>query len=194
MILCWQPASKLGPSENKGDTAEQAATVPPVVLSWLPGADNCRNFFERFTFCPESLKRRAKPDIEESQGSAYRHPLLLAYEFQELLEAEVVNNRAAIARRYKLSRARVTQVMSLLRLPEEIRQYVISLPPGEQQLYSGRRLGEIVGLANEAAQLAALDELRRTAHDSQLPTGLTGLHGTGEGEVMHLAADHLPSG
>lgn len=81
----------------------------------------------------------------------------------------MVNNRAEIARRYGLSRARVTQVMNLLDLPDEIQEYVMALPPREQRHYSGRRLGEIVGLPNEVAQLAALDELRRTAQESQLP-------------------------
>jgi len=66
---------------------------------WLPGADNCRNFFERFTFCPESLKRRAKHGVAKECPEPYRHPLALAYEFQELLEARAVNNRAEIARR-----------------------------------------------------------------------------------------------
>jgi len=98
---------------------------------------------------------------------SYRHPLALPYEFQELLEAEMLHNRAEIARRYGSSRARVTQVMSLLHLPDEIQEYVIALPPWEQRLYLGRRLGEIVGLPNEVAQLAALDDLRRTAEESE---------------------------
>ena len=122
---------------------------------WLPGADNWKNFFTQFTFCSESLKRRAKSDIQEAQGSPYRHPLTLAYEFQELLEAEVVNNRAEIARRYGMSRARVTQVMKLLHLPDEIQAYVISLPPREQRLYSGRRLRNILGIEGDEAQRGA---------------------------------------
>jgi len=73
----------------------------------------------------------------------------------------VVNNRAEIARRYGLSRARVTQVMSLLQLPRETQQYVMALPPREQRLYSGRRLGQIVALANEQAQVDAFENLQR---------------------------------
>jgi len=145
-------------SENTGYDAKG----PPLNLSkdspkfWrLPGADNCRNFFERFTFCPKSLKRRAKPDLEESQGRAYRHPLALAYEFQELLEVGAVNNRAEIARRSGLSRARVTQVMNLLNLPDEIQEHVVALPPQEQRFYSGRRLRKFLGLGNEQAQVTA---------------------------------------
>ncbi len=128
--------------------------------NWLPGADNCRNFFERFTFCPESLKRRAKPGAAKECREPYRHPLTLAYEFQQLLEAGVVNNRAEIARRYGLSRARVTQVMSLLHLPDEIQGYIMALPPREQRRYSGRRLREIIGLASGRAQVDAFEELQ----------------------------------
>ncbi len=98
-------------------------------FSRLPGAGNCRNFFERFTLCPESLKRRAKHGVAKECTEPYRHPLLLAYEFQKLLQTGVVNNRAKIARRYGLSRARVTQVMKLLTLPDEIQDYVMALPP-----------------------------------------------------------------
>ena len=121
---------------------------------------NCENFSSRFTFTPESLKRRAKHDFGKVQDSAYRHPLALAYEFQELLEAGVVNNRAEIARRCGLSRAWVTQVMKLLHLPAEIQECVMALPPREQHLYSGRRLREVVALANEQAQVDAFEELQ----------------------------------
>ena len=95
--------------------AQQCGSTPV----WLPNADDCGNFVEQFTFCPESMKRRAKRAVSGTSKKQYRHPLLLAYEFQELLEAGLVNSRAEIARRYGLSRARVTQVMSLLHLPDE---------------------------------------------------------------------------
>ena len=68
-----------------------------VIEVWLPGADDCGNFFEQFAFCPKSLISRAPCDIEEAQESTSRHPLALAYEFQELLEAGVVNNRTEMA-------------------------------------------------------------------------------------------------
>jgi len=134
---------------------------------WLPGADNCRNFFEQFRFWPKSAKRRAKHGVATECREPYKHPLTLAYEFQELLEAGVVNTRAEIAERYKISRARVTQVMKLLDLPDEIQDYVVSLPHREQRLYSGRRLQEIAVLPSQQVQLAALANLRRTIEESQ---------------------------
>ncbi len=81
----------------------------------------------------------------------------------------MVNDRAEIAQHCGLSRARVTQVMSLLQLSDEIQEHAMALPPGEQRIYSGRRLHEIVALTDESTQLAALDELRRTAQKSQFP-------------------------
>ena len=129
--------------------------------NWLPGADNCRNFSERFTFCPESLKRRAKRAGSDTPKKQYQHPLLLAYEFQELLEAGVVNNRAEIARHCGLSRARVTQVMKLLQLPDEIQEYVIAIPAREQRLCPRRRLRKVVAIRDAEAQAKAFEDLMK---------------------------------
>lgn len=58
-----------------------------------------------------------------------------------------------------MSRTRVTQVLNLLQLPNEIRQYVTALSPREQRLYSGRRLREVVALPSEPAQINAFEDL-----------------------------------
>jgi len=91
--------------------------------------------------------------------------LLLAYEFQELLEDGVVDNRAEIARQYGLSRARVTQVMNLLKLPENAQEYLMALPCSERRRFSGRRLCGIVGLESEEAQTESFEELRKEAEE-----------------------------
>ena len=51
-----------------------------------------------------------------------------AIEWQALLESGETTNQAAIARREGINRARVTQVMGLLRLVPEIQEYVLALP------------------------------------------------------------------
>jgi hypothetical protein len=51
-----------------------------------------------------------------------------AMEWKALLESGQVSNQAEIARREGISRARVTQVMGMLRLAPEIQQHVLSLP------------------------------------------------------------------
>ena len=78
----------------------------------------------------------------------------------------MVNNRAEIARRCGLSRARVTQVMSLLDLPDEIRECVMALPPREQRRYSGRRLQGVAGIRDEAAQGKAFEDLAKKVSET----------------------------
>ncbi len=51
-----------------------------------------------------------------------------AIEWRRQLNAGEVRNQADIARREGISRARVTQVMSLLRLTPEIKERILSLP------------------------------------------------------------------
>jgi len=51
-----------------------------------------------------------------------------AMEWQSLLESGEVANQAYIARRGGITRARVTQVMGLLRLAPEIQERILSLP------------------------------------------------------------------
>jgi RNA polymerase-interacting CarD/CdnL/TRCF family regulator len=50
-----------------------------------------------------------------------------ARQYQEMLRTGVINNRADLARQEKMARARITQVMSLLYLPEEILNFVAQL-------------------------------------------------------------------
>jgi hypothetical protein len=51
-----------------------------------------------------------------------------ALEFQQQLDEGVVKNRAALARRECVTRARVTQVMRLLQLDPDIRETILALP------------------------------------------------------------------
>lgn len=56
--------------------------------------------------------------------------LALAERFQGLLDAGEARNRADLARRFRLTRARVTQLMDLLRLHPMVLAYVRSLALG----------------------------------------------------------------
>ncbi|MCL5884366.1 MAG: hypothetical protein M1377_03300 [Deltaproteobacteria bacterium] len=51
-----------------------------------------------------------------------------AIEWRRQLDAGEVRNQAEIARREGITRARVTQIMGMLRLAPEIREYILSLP------------------------------------------------------------------
>lgn len=51
-----------------------------------------------------------------------------AIEWQALLESSEISSQAEIARREGITRARVTQVMGMLRLAPEIQQRILSIP------------------------------------------------------------------
>jgi hypothetical protein len=55
--------------------------------------------------------------------------LRMAAEWRRQLDAGEVQNRADISRREGITRARVTQILGLLRLAPEIREKILALPP-----------------------------------------------------------------
>jgi len=86
--------------------------------------------------------------------------LKLAEEFQHLLDSGVAPNRAWLARQYELTRARVTQLLSLLLLHPDILDYVRTLPTGtpersvtEKKLRTLTRLPASQQLARAARML-----------------------------------------
>jgi hypothetical protein len=69
---------------------------------------------------PRPPKEARRPKIVEL--------LRKAIEWHALIESGEVTNQAAIARQEGITRARVTQVMGLLRLAPEIQQHILDLP------------------------------------------------------------------
>jgi hypothetical protein len=72
----------------------------------------------------------------------------------------VVNHKADIARRYGVSRARVTQILNILRLPEPVLDFLAELPPDSRAFCTERRLRPILNLPTMAAQVEAVLRLR----------------------------------
>jgi len=73
--------------------------------------------------------------------------LAMAESFQTKLEAGEVATRAALARQYGLTRARVTQLMDLLKLDPLILDYVRNLPAGTpERLVTEKNLRRLVKL------------------------------------------------
>jgi hypothetical protein len=96
--------------------------------AWLPNPGACENgLAEVVVPLPERRKRGQDVDLRLPKVVG---DLALADRFQGLLDAGEARNRADLARRFRLTRARVTQLMSLLRLHPMILAYVKSLPPG----------------------------------------------------------------
>ena len=83
-----------------------------------------------------------------------------AHEWQGLIESGEVRNQAEIARREGITRARVTQVMGMLRLAPEIRQHILALPrTADRPAISERALRSVTKLDDERHQLCAFEEI-----------------------------------
>ena len=67
-----------------------------------------------------------------------------------------MESRAALARREGLTRARITQVMTLLRLAPEIRAEVMALPAGA---FSERALRRVAMVAEPGEQASAFAKI-----------------------------------
>jgi hypothetical protein len=87
------------------------------------------------------------------------HPLHIAKKFQNQLETGSVN-KADLARMHGMSRARVTQIMNLLKLSPEIREEILNLPDKEQRFFTERKLRKIAGLSSSQKQILAFEHLK----------------------------------
>ena len=102
-----------------------------------------------------------KNDLQDNDESAL-HPIHLAFEFQKMLERQLVNNRSELAKRYGLSRARVTQILNLLELAPEIQEHLLQLKDRRTvRKYSERRLRPLVRLRRHSAQLRQFRQFTR---------------------------------
>jgi hypothetical protein len=101
-------------SENSG--VNRNSDVSLEFGDWLPVPAICENWTSSFLFLNKPKKEK---DLQNEDEPAL-HPIHLAVEFQKLLDEELVNSRSDLAKRYLMSRARVTQVMRLLELPTEV--------------------------------------------------------------------------
>jgi hypothetical protein len=83
-----------------------------------------------YRFLGLGSSRNALTDLSRDfhqQNKHRRNPVALAREWQRLLDTGVVPSRAALAREMGVSRAHVSQVLSLLRLSTEEQQEVLAL-------------------------------------------------------------------
>jgi hypothetical protein len=92
-----------------------------------------------------------------------RHPIRLALEWQQMLADNPGLNMAGIAQITGVSRARVTQVMNLLRLPEQVQTVLLGVTTPEQiRLLSERKLRPIMACSDHRIQQRLVQELLAT--------------------------------
>jgi len=86
--------------------------------------------------------------------------LRMALEWQRQLDAGDASTQAEIARREGITRARVTQIMALLRLAPEIQEHILAMPESVgRPAISERVLRPITRLKDEVQQLQALAKI-----------------------------------
>ena len=95
--------------------------------------------------------------------------LTRAREWRWLIDTGAVKNAAALARQHGVTRARVSQLLSLLRLAPEILEYIDGLDGTEGGLHlTARRLRDIAVLDDPDAQRA---RFRALVGDTVAPSG-----------------------
>jgi len=82
-------------------------------LSGFPDWNIDRTFTLVFYFPQESMKAKI---IKRT----YRNPIYLAKEYKEMIDSGKVKNQAGLARMKGISRARVTQILNLLKLDKKL--------------------------------------------------------------------------
>lgn len=103
---------------------------------------------------PTILPAKAEPSQRK------RHPIHDVLKWNAKLESGEYRNRAELARKLGVSRAAITQVMRMLQLTPEIRQFLASLTdPAEVRHYSVRKMGELAAMS-VSSQRTALTRLQ----------------------------------
>jgi hypothetical protein len=95
------------------------------------------------------------------------HPFLLAQSWRQQMKHDANLNKAGIAVREGISRARVTQVMNLLQLPAEIQAALLRPPsPLEIHSFSERSLRVLVSCGDKEIQRSRWQGLIQELKDS----------------------------
>lgn len=108
---------------------------------------------------PRPLREPRTPRVAEL--------LRKAIEWQRFLESGKVPSQAEIARQEGITRARVSQILSLLNLAPKIQEYILSMPrTARQQVVTERSLRHITVLNDHKQQVMEFEELIQRRHSS----------------------------
>jgi hypothetical protein len=120
-----------------------------------------------FTYPDDYIKEiNAASLASETCAARPQHAIHIALDWKARLAADRRLTMAQIARQQRLSRARVTQIMNLMRLPPAIiKELRMIATLKEARRFSERALREILLLRSPAEQLVAFRKLRDTASD-----------------------------
>ena len=135
-------------------TREQAVETKGAFRNGNVGAVTRRVAADRVVTALPELRGGPKPP-KELKTPRVVELLQKAMRWRTLLEFGQVRNQAEIARREGITRARVTQIMRMLRLAPEIQEHILSLPGAvRRSSISERALRDIAQLEDPKQQLA----------------------------------------
>jgi hypothetical protein len=102
---------------------------------------------------------RKKKKVPRKKRPRIVRLLKRARDFRRMLDTGVVASQADLARRFHVTRARVTQLLNLLRLAPDLQETLLSLPVGTSgRLVNERGLRQACEL-DHAAQRAAVRDM-----------------------------------
>jgi len=108
--------------------------VLPILLSGSPDCNIDRTFTSTFYFPTQATKTNQASRI-------YRNPIYLAREDKEMVDSGEVKNQSELARLKGISRARVTQILNLLKLNPLIIQELEKIgDPLKENIFTERML------------------------------------------------------
>jgi hypothetical protein len=114
----------------------------PRSCSGSPGCNICRTFRTEFRW----LVYRAQASRPKAKKT-YRNPVALALEWRKALDRGHYSSPADLARKEGISRARVTQILNLLRLSPRVIEITRSLgDPLHSPLVTERQLRRLINL------------------------------------------------
>ena len=103
----------------------------------LSGSLDCnidRTFIYQFYF-KTAIKKTSSPK------KTYRNPIYLAKEYKEMINSGHIKNQAKLARIKGVSRARITQILNLLKLDKKVIDHLEQIgDPMENNIFSERKL------------------------------------------------------
>ena len=114
------------------------------------------------------------PDLDAAPKKTQQHVIQIALKWKQMLDTESGLTRAQLARNQRVSRARVTQIMSLLRLAPCIQTTLRHLSDAnEMRFLSERKLRPITRMRDHGTQVSAFDRLIQSRGHGEEPTRLS---------------------
>ena len=79
----------------------------------------------------------------------YRNPIIVAQEMQKLLDEGIYSSKADLARNLCISRARVTQMLNIFKIDQELQNIIVTLvDPLSSQIITERKLRRLISHQN----------------------------------------------